>query len=330
MQMGSPGGEGGLYLGWGRVRPRLALVDCLCWARKDMAGPEGPSRSLLTCWCSARPCRNQTEPTDGKHRRQHWFFRAWTPGETTGCCWAGASYLSWRFLYSNCHFSAFMASAECLESSSWTWERDRESSWVRAALALLSSSSSSQESTSASRRPTRSDEWLGEGGGGQRFCASSAREVSSSFRNCSCSTSRCKRSARTRMSSRLFSSLRRGGETQRRRKRRRTWVFILFNTGYIKQPAVNNGAVVGNMEGPRRYDQNIGTPAITNKKLLLLQSQMEQLQEENYRLENSRDDMRVRADLLQREVLQLQFRNEELTSLAEEAQNLKDEMDILR
>ncbi|KAG7279720.1 hypothetical protein CRUP_011652 [Coryphaenoides rupestris] len=73
-----------------------------------------------------------------------------------------------------------------------------------------------------------------------------------------------------------------------------------------------------------------GTPAITNKKLLLLQSQMEQLQEENYRLENSRDDMRVRADLLQREVLQLQFRNEELTSLAEEAQNLKDEMDILR
>lgn len=70
--------------------------------------------------------------------------------------------------------------------------------------------------------------------------------------------------------------------------------------------------------------------AITGKKLLLLQSQMEQLQEENYRLEGSRDDLRVRGDLLEREVLDLQQRNEELTSLAQEAQSLKDEMDILR
>ncbi|KAM7372423.1 hypothetical protein PAMP_009590 [Pampus punctatissimus] len=72
------------------------------------------------------------------------------------------------------------------------------------------------------------------------------------------------------------------------------------------------------------------TTAITGKKLLLLQSQMEQLQEENYRLENSRDDMRVRGEILEREVTDLQLRNEELTSLAQEAQVLKDEMDILR
>uniref|UniRef100_A0A669ED57 Hook microtubule tethering protein 2 n=1 Tax=Oreochromis niloticus TaxID=8128 RepID=A0A669ED57_ORENI len=72
------------------------------------------------------------------------------------------------------------------------------------------------------------------------------------------------------------------------------------------------------------------TTAITGKKLLLLQSQMEQLQEENYRLENGRDDMRVRAEILEREVAELQLRNEELTSLAQEAQALKDEMDILR
>nr|XP_057905996.1 protein Hook homolog 2-like isoform X2 [Doryrhamphus excisus] len=70
--------------------------------------------------------------------------------------------------------------------------------------------------------------------------------------------------------------------------------------------------------------------AITGKKLLLLQSQMEQLQEENYRLENSRDDTRVHADMLEREVSDLQQRNEDLTSLAQEAQALKDEMDILR
>ncbi|XP_047213124.1 protein Hook homolog 2-like isoform X1 [Girardinichthys multiradiatus] len=72
------------------------------------------------------------------------------------------------------------------------------------------------------------------------------------------------------------------------------------------------------------------TTAITGKKLLLLQSQMEQLQEENYRLENSRDDLRVRAEMLEREVADLQLRNEQLTSLAHEAQALKDEMDILR
>ncbi|CAJ1075692.1 protein Hook homolog 2 [Xyrichtys novacula] len=77
-----------------------------------------------------------------------------------------------------------------------------------------------------------------------------------------------------------------------------------------------------------RFDAS--TTAITGKKLLLLQSQMEQLQEENYRLENSRDDMRVRGEILEREVTELQQRNEELTSLAQEAQNLKDEMDILR
>lgn len=48
------------------------------------------------------------------------------------------------------------------------------------------------------------------------------------------------------------------------------------------------------------------------------------------RLENSRDDMRVRGEILEREVTELQQRNEELTSLAQEAQALKDEMDILR
>ncbi|KAK1877945.1 Protein Hook like 2 [Dissostichus eleginoides] len=75
---------------------------------------------------------------------------------------------------------------------------------------------------------------------------------------------------------------------------------------------------------------DVSTTVITGKKLLLLQSQMEQLQEENYRLENSRDDVRVRSEILEREVVDLQQRNEDLTSLAQEAQSLKDEMDILR
>ncbi|KAL0993059.1 hypothetical protein UPYG_G00102710 [Umbra pygmaea] len=77
-------------------------------------------------------------------------------------------------------------------------------------------------------------------------------------------------------------------------------------------------------------DPQDASTAITGKKLLLLQTQMEQLQEENYRLENSREDMRLRGEVLEHEVLELTCRNEELTSLAHEAQTLKDEMDILR
>ncbi|XP_062034803.1 protein Hook homolog 2 isoform X1 [Lepus europaeus] len=71
-------------------------------------------------------------------------------------------------------------------------------------------------------------------------------------------------------------------------------------------------------------------PGLTSKKLLLLQSQLEQLQEENFRLESSREDDRQRCAELEREVAELQQRNQALTSLAQEAQALKDEMDELR
>ncbi|XP_052022941.1 protein Hook homolog 2 isoform X1 [Apodemus sylvaticus] len=69
---------------------------------------------------------------------------------------------------------------------------------------------------------------------------------------------------------------------------------------------------------------------LTAKKLLLLQSQLEQLQEENFRLESSREDDRLRCLELEREVAELQQRNQALTSLSQEAQALKDEMDELR
>ncbi|XP_075832852.1 protein Hook homolog 2 isoform X2 [Microtus pennsylvanicus] len=71
-------------------------------------------------------------------------------------------------------------------------------------------------------------------------------------------------------------------------------------------------------------------PGLTAKKLLLLQSQLEQLQEENFRLESSREDERLRCMELEREVTELQQRNQALTSLSQEAQALKDEMDELR
>uniref|UniRef100_A0A452TJL5 Hook microtubule tethering protein 2 n=1 Tax=Ursus maritimus TaxID=29073 RepID=A0A452TJL5_URSMA len=67
-----------------------------------------------------------------------------------------------------------------------------------------------------------------------------------------------------------------------------------------------------------------GAPGLTAKKLLLLQSQLEQL------LETGREDERLHCAELEREVSELQQRNQALTSLAQEAQALKDEMDELR
>ncbi|XP_053318212.1 protein Hook homolog 2 [Spea bombifrons] len=73
-----------------------------------------------------------------------------------------------------------------------------------------------------------------------------------------------------------------------------------------------------------------GTPQMFSKKMLLLQTQIEQLQEENYRLESARDDYRQRCEEMDREVQELQQRNHDLTGLAHEAQALRDEMDVLR
>lgn len=48
------------------------------------------------------------------------------------------------------------------------------------------------------------------------------------------------------------------------------------------------------------------------------------------RLEASKDDYRIRCEELEKELLDLKAQNEEQAALAEEAQALKDEMDVLR
>ncbi|XP_066127700.1 protein Hook homolog 2 isoform X1 [Saccopteryx bilineata] len=94
-----------------------------------------------------------------------------------------------------------------------------------------------------------------------------------------------------------------------------------------KQSLAQENAVLRQQVG--RPEGEVAT-GLTAKKLLLLQSQLEQLQEENFRLENGREDDHLRCMELEREVTELQQRNQELTSLAQEAQALKDEMDELR
>uniref|UniRef100_A0A8C6VS88 Protein Hook homolog 3 n=1 Tax=Naja naja TaxID=35670 RepID=A0A8C6VS88_NAJNA len=66
------------------------------------------------------------------------------------------------------------------------------------------------------------------------------------------------------------------------------------------------------------------------RRHLQLQTQLEQLQEETFRLEAAKDDYRIRCEELEKEIADLRQQNEELTNLAEEAQSLKDEMDELR
>lgn len=50
----------------------------------------------------------------------------------------------------------------------------------------------------------------------------------------------------------------------------------------------------------------------------------------SYRLEAAKDDYRIRCEELEKEITELRQQNEELTNLADEAQSLKDEMDVLR
>ncbi|XP_071485069.1 protein Hook homolog 3-like [Diadema antillarum] len=70
------------------------------------------------------------------------------------------------------------------------------------------------------------------------------------------------------------------------------------------------------------------TPA--GRRYQQLQLTVEQQQEEMFRMESTRDDYRIKVDMLERENQELVHKNEELQSLAEEARSLKDEMDILR
>ncbi|XP_030627393.1 protein Hook homolog 1 [Chanos chanos] len=68
----------------------------------------------------------------------------------------------------------------------------------------------------------------------------------------------------------------------------------------------------------------------SGKKHNQLQLQLEQLQEENFRLEAAKDDYRIHCEELEKQLVEIQHRNDELTSLAEESRALKDELDILR
>ncbi|KAM8873894.1 protein Hook homolog 1 isoform 2-T2 [Spinachia spinachia] len=61
-----------------------------------------------------------------------------------------------------------------------------------------------------------------------------------------------------------------------------------------------------------------------------LQQQLDAIQEENFRLEAAKDDYRIHCEDLEKQLIEVQHRNDELTGLAEESRALKDELDVLR
>ncbi|XP_038572261.1 protein Hook homolog 1 isoform X3 [Micropterus salmoides] len=68
----------------------------------------------------------------------------------------------------------------------------------------------------------------------------------------------------------------------------------------------------------------------SGRKHSQLQQHFEALQEENFRLEAAKDDYRIHCEELEKQLIEVQHRNDELTSLAEESRALKDELDVLR
>lgn len=68
----------------------------------------------------------------------------------------------------------------------------------------------------------------------------------------------------------------------------------------------------------------------TSLKYSGLRKQVDALKDELFKIETSKDDYRIKVELLEKEVLELQSRQEDLQKAADEANHLKDEMDALR
>lgn len=61
-----------------------------------------------------------------------------------------------------------------------------------------------------------------------------------------------------------------------------------------------------------------------------LNSQIEQLQDDLFKVEATKDDLRIKVELQEKVISELQIKNDELSSLAEDARGMKDEMEILK
>ncbi|XP_014674419.1 PREDICTED: LOW QUALITY PROTEIN: protein Hook homolog 3-like [Priapulus caudatus] len=77
-------------------------------------------------------------------------------------------------------------------------------------------------------------------------------------------------------------------------------------------------------------DSSGGSSTAAERKYQHLQAKVDNFQDELYRLENVCQDQRIKLELQEKEILDVQLKNESLVKLADEARSLKDEVDILR
>ncbi|CAH0391882.1 unnamed protein product [Bemisia tabaci] len=84
------------------------------------------------------------------------------------------------------------------------------------------------------------------------------------------------------------------------------------------------------LEEKRRIEERLQETAEDPKNSGLLRRQVESLKEQIYKLETSRDDYRLKVELQDKTMLELQARLDMLQQTAGEARNLKDEVDVLR
>ncbi|KAG1697893.1 Protein Hook [Nymphon striatum] len=84
------------------------------------------------------------------------------------------------------------------------------------------------------------------------------------------------------------------------------------------------------LEKLNRTDYLEDTSSAAGRRYQHLQNQTEVMQEDLYKLESSRDEHRVKVEIHEKTISDLHQKNDELLKLADQAQLLKDEIDILR
>lgn len=85
-----------------------------------------------------------------------------------------------------------------------------------------------------------------------------------------------------------------------------------------------------NLDDPAcvNYILQSSTPA--GKRFQQLQLQVDNLQDENFKLESGRDDLRIKSEMIAKDYAEMKQKNVELLAIADEARSLKDEVDVLR
>jgi len=80
----------------------------------------------------------------------------------------------------------------------------------------------------------------------------------------------------------------------------------------------------------KRKSKDMEDGNLADQHLIQLQHQVEQLKEENFSLETAKEDYKLRYESQANEIVTLNHKVDQLSSLADEARSLKDEMDVLR